>query len=52
MTPGFSGVTLCHGDPAALDQQDLSFHASQKFTDDTYFGVGQFRVLDLGLGSS
>ena len=45
-------VVLCHGDLAALEQQDWRFHTSQSFGDDIGFGVGQFRTLDLGLGGS
>ena len=36
-------VALCHGDPAALDQQDWPLHVFQQLTDDVDFGVGQLK---------
>jgi hypothetical protein len=45
-------VLLCHGDPAALEQQDCPFHKSQPFTSSIDLGVGQLRALDPGLGRS
>ena len=48
----FSCGTLCQGDSAAADQQDLACHMSQMFSDDTDFGVGQLDALDLGLDGS
>ena len=50
--PGYPIVALIHGEPAALNQQNRSFHMSQPFADDIDVGVGQFRALDLGLGGS
>ena len=50
--PPYILLLPCHGDAAALDQQDWRFHTSQPFEDDTAFWVGQFRVLDLGLDGS
>jgi hypothetical protein len=35
--PGYPVVALCHGDPAALEQQDWPCHASQPFMDDADF---------------
>lgn len=40
-------IALCHGDPAALDQQDQPFHVLRQLTDDKDFGVGQLKALDL-----
>ena len=42
-SPGLLLVTLCHGDPAALEQQDSPFHAPQPLANDTDFGMGQLR---------
>jgi hypothetical protein len=47
-----SGVSLCHGDPAALAQQNWPFHECQTFPDDRDFGLGRLRALDLGLGGN
>ena len=43
---------LCHGDPAALDEQVWPFHMLQQFIDDVDFGVGQLKALDLSLPGS
>lgn len=43
-------VALCHGDPAVLDQQDHPFYMLQWFIDETDFGVGHLKALDVGLG--
>ena len=48
----FPVVALCHGDPAALDQQDWPFHMSQQFTNEIDFRAGQLRALDLDLGGN
>ena len=45
--PSYPVVALCHGDPAALEQQDWPWHDSQSFTKDVDVGVGQLRALDL-----
>ena len=45
-------VNLCHGDPAALDLQGWSLPVLQQFIDGVDVGVGQYVVLDLGLGRS
>jgi hypothetical protein len=45
--PSYPVVALCHGDPAALEQQDWPWHDSQSFTNDVDVGVGQLRALDL-----
>ena len=50
--PSYPVVALCHGDPAALDQQDWPFHVPQPVMDDVDFGVGQLKALDLRLGGS
>jgi hypothetical protein len=50
--PSYPVVALCHGDPAALEQQDWLFQESQTFTDGIDFGVGRLRALDLSLGGS
>jgi hypothetical protein len=49
---GYPLVALCHGDPAALEQQAWPFHMPQTFADDIDFGVGKFRALDLCLSGS
>ena len=49
---GHPVVALCHGDPVVLDQQDKPFRDPQQFIDNVNFGVGQLKVLDLGLGGS
>lgn len=41
--PRYPVVALCYGAPAALDQQDWSFHSSQLFSDDIDFVVGHLR---------
>ena len=46
--PSYPVVALCHGDPAALEQQDWPLLDSQPFTNDIDVGVGQLRALDLG----
>ena len=50
--PGYPVVALCHGDPAALEQQDWTFHVSQPFFSDIDFGVGHLRAVNLDLGGS
>lgn len=51
--PSYPVVALCHGGPAALDEQGQPFHRhQQQFRDDVDFGVGQPRALDLVLGGS
>jgi hypothetical protein len=45
------GLLPCHGDSAALDKQYWLFHASQSFSEDIDFGVGQLRAQDLSLHS-
>ena len=51
-SPGYPVVALCHGDPAALEQRDWLFHASQPFADDIELAVGQFAALLMDLGGS
>jgi len=46
------GIILCHGDPAALDLQDLFFCILQKFIDGVEFGMDQLKALDPCLGGS
>jgi hypothetical protein len=36
---GYLVVALCHRDPAALNQPNQPFYASQLFLDDTDFGM-------------
>lgn len=51
----FSQVSCCcpsHGDPVALVLQNRSLHALQPIIDGVDDGVGQFKTLDVGLGSS
>jgi hypothetical protein len=50
--PSYPVAALCHGDPAALRQQDWPFYESQPFTDDIDFGESLFWTLDLELGGS
>lgn len=37
---GYSFLVLCHGNPAALDLQDLPFHIIQMIMDGVDVGVG------------
>lgn len=41
----------CHGDPEALHLQDWPVPMLQKFTDEVDVGLGQFKALELDLGS-
>jgi hypothetical protein len=50
--PSYPVVALCHGDPAALEQQDWPFHVLQRSTDDVGSEVGLLKALDLDLGCS
>jgi hypothetical protein len=45
-------VSLCYGDPAALDLQDLPFHVLQHLIDGVDAGMGQLKTLTLSLGGS
>ena len=40
-----------HGDPPALDLQDLPLHVLQQIIDEVDVGLGQLLTLFLGLGS-
>ena len=42
-------VALCHGDPAALEEQHWSIHLLQQFIAGVDDGVGQVKALYLGL---
>lgn len=42
-------VILCHGDPAAMDQQEWPFHVPQQFTEGINFGVGPLKAPNLSL---
>ena len=46
-----SGIYFCFP-VSALDLQGLPFHMLQQFTDGVDVGVGQLKVLDLGLGGN
>ena len=45
-------ITLCHGDPAALDQQDLPAHTHQQIIDGVDIGRVQLKALNQGPGGS
>jgi hypothetical protein len=38
-------VAVCHGDLAALEQQDCPFYTAQQFADNVDLGVGQLKAL-------
>ena len=49
---GYPVVSLCHGDHAALDLQDLPLHMPQQCIDVVDVEVNQLKVVDLGLDDS
>lgn len=44
---GLLSVTLCHGDPVALDLQDQPLYTLQWMIDGVAVGVGRLKALDL-----
>lgn len=49
---GYPAVSLCRGDPAALDLQDRPLHTLQQLIDGVNVGMGQLIALLPGMGGS